>query len=58
MIQEKTEQEILDKNNVRNTFHFSKMRAQKCDIQRVEKALQLLVHTIQNAPKALEIKQK
>ena len=58
LIQERTAQDILDMNNVRNTFHFSKMRAQKCDIQRVEKALQLLVHTIQNAPKALEIKQK
>jgi len=42
---------------VRNTFHFNKPRAQICDLKRVEKALQLLVHTIGNAPKALGIKQ-
>jgi hypothetical protein len=57
LIQEKTAKDILDMNDVRNTFHFNKLRAQVCDLRRVEKALQLLVHTIENAPKALEVKE-
>lgn len=57
LIQERTSKDILDMNDVRNTFHFNKPRAQVCDLKRVEKALQLLVHTIENAPKALEVKE-
>jgi len=57
LIQEKTAEDILDMNDVRNTFHFNKPRARVCDLKRVEKALQLLVHTIENAPKALEVKE-
>jgi len=56
LILDKTAKDILDMNDVRNTFHFNKQRAQACDLQRVEKALQLLVHTLKNAPKALEKK--
>ncbi len=56
LILEKTAKSILDMNDVRNTFHFNKHRAQTCDLDRVEKALQLLVHTIKNAPKTLETK--
>jgi len=58
LMQEKTAKDILDMNDVRNTFHFNKPRAQICDLKRVEKALQLLVHTIENAPKALEMKRQ
>ncbi|MDO8518339.1 MAG: hypothetical protein Q7S26_03560 [bacterium] len=56
LMQEKTAGDILDMNDVRNTFHFNKSRTQVCDLKRVEKALQLLVHTIENAPKSLETK--
>lgn len=56
LIQEKTANEILELNELRNTFHFSKPRAKSCDLERVEVALELLVHTIENAPKALEKK--
>lgn len=52
----KTAEDILDMNDVRNTFHFNKLRAKTCDLKRVERALQLLVHTIKNAPKSLELK--
>lgn len=57
LIQEKTVTEILELNTLRNTFHFNKPRADfTCDLSRVESALQLLVRTLQNAPKALGIK--
>ena len=56
LMQEKTARDILDMNDVRNTFHFTKPRIQPCDLKRVEKALKLLVHTIERAPKSLELK--
>lgn len=56
LIQKKTANDILELNDLRNTFHLSKPRAKSCDVERVEAALQLLVHTIENAPKALEKK--
>lgn len=56
LILKKTAEDILDMNDVRNTFHFNKQRARACDLGRVEKALQLLIHTIRNAPRALETK--
>ena len=56
LIQEKTAKEILAMNRMRNTFHFNKPRPQICDKEQVENALRLLVHTLQNAPKSLEIK--
>ena len=57
LIQEKTAKGILDLNDVRNTFHFSKSRsAYICDVARVETALQLLVHTLEKAPRALQKK--
>lgn len=55
LILEKTADEILELNDVRNTFHFNKPRAKNCDLKRVEAALQLLVHTIERAPKSLQI---
>ncbi|MFA5830031.1 MAG: hypothetical protein WC843_06110 [Candidatus Gracilibacteria bacterium] len=56
LIEEKMANDILELNDVRNTFHLSKPRAKSCDVKQVEAALQLLVHTIENAPKALEKK--
>jgi hypothetical protein len=55
LIQEKTAKEVLELNDVRNTVHFSKPRLKKCDIDRVESALSLLVRTIKNAPKVLKV---
>lgn len=54
LIQEKTANAILELNDVRNTFHFSKPRARNCDVKRVESALQLLVHTLERAPGVLQ----
>lgn len=54
LIQEKTANDILELNDLRNTFHLSKPRAKSCDLKRVETALQLLVHTIKRAPKSLQ----
>jgi len=56
LIHQNTVDEILELNDVRNTFHFSKPRTKKCDISRVESALNLLIRTIENAPKALRVK--
>ena len=56
LIQEKTATDILELNDVRNTFHFSKHRVQKCDLKRVEVALQLLVRTLEKAPGVLQKK--
>lgn len=56
LMTEKTAEDILDMNDVRNTFHFSKPRAKTCDLRRVERAFQLLMHTMKNAPKSLELK--
>lgn len=53
LIQEKTATDILELNDVRNTFHFSKLREKPCDVKRVESAFSLLVHTIEKAPKVL-----
>ena len=53
LIQEKTAQAILEINDVRNTFHFSKKSIEHCNIEQVEKALGLLVRTIEKAPSAL-----
>ena len=56
LILEKTANDILELNDLRNTFHFSKPRSKKCDLERTEKALSLLVYTIKKAPKVLEKK--
>lgn len=57
LILEKTVGEILELNSLRNTFHFNKPRTDfTCDLKRVESALQLLVRTLRNAPKALAVK--
>lgn len=50
MIVDELAANILDLNDVRNTFHFSKTRDKKCDIARVEKALVLLVDILKNVP--------
>jgi len=54
LIQEKTADSILNLNNIRNTLHLSKPRAEvRCDLNQVESAFKLLVHTIEKAPKSL-----
>ncbi len=50
LIKEKTSNDILELNDLRNTFHFNKPRAKNCDSQRVEVALQLLVYILERAP--------
>ncbi|MFA6518579.1 MAG: hypothetical protein WCV93_02905 [Candidatus Shapirobacteria bacterium] len=55
LIKESTASDILELNDIRNTFHLNKARTKRCDIKQVESALKLLVHTIENAPKALKI---
>ena len=50
---------ILDANNIRNTFHFTKPRDKiTCEIETVENALELLVDTIHKAPKAIVHKER
>jgi len=45
---------ILNMNDIRNTFHFTKPRGKiTCEIETVESALELLVGTIKKAPKAI-----
>jgi hypothetical protein len=56
LIEEKTADEILELNDIRNTFHFNKPRTKNCDLVRVESALKLLVYAIEKAPKALKKK--
>ena len=57
-IKEKTAKDILELNDLRNTFHFSKPRTKNCDLKSVEAALNLLVYTLEGAPKALVINTK
>jgi hypothetical protein len=56
LINLKTSKNILKLNNIRNTFHFSKPRIQKCDLKDVESALNLLVYVLQKFPKSLTLK--
>lgn len=56
LIQDKTADDILELNDVRNTLHFNKPRAKNCDVKQVEAALQLLVYTIERAPGVLQSK--
>ncbi|MBU1104559.1 hypothetical protein KJ664_01510 [Patescibacteria group bacterium] len=54
LIAEKFAQEILDLNNIRNTFHFTKPRNKiTCEIEVIEKAFELLLKVIENAPVAI-----
>lgn len=56
LIQEKTADDILELNDVRNTLHFNKPRAKNCDVKQVEAAFRLLVYTIERAPGVLQDK--
>lgn len=50
-----TANRMSELNNLRNTFHFSKKRdGSKCDVDQVERALELLVYTIEHVPYALK----
>lgn len=53
LMHDKTAVRILAVNDVRNTFHFNKPRAKKCDLSQVEDALNLLLYVLEHAPKAL-----
>ncbi|HUZ61761.1 MAG TPA: hypothetical protein VMU83_23485 [Hanamia sp.] len=54
ILKDVTANEILEINDVRNTFHFSKFRTKACDLPQVEAALKLLVYTLERAPYALK----
>jgi len=56
LMKKETARDILDMNDVRNTFHFNKPRTKSCEINRVEKAMHLLVYTMERAPKTLHMK--
>lgn len=56
LIQEKTANDILELNDIRNTLHFNKPRSKNCDVKQVEAAFQLLVYTIERAPGVLQDK--
>ena len=58
LIKEKTANDILELNDIRNTFHFNKPRTKNCDLKHVESALNLLVYTLQGTPKALMVDKK
>ena len=54
LMKEQFAREILNANDIRNTFHFTKSRSQiKCEVGVVEKSLEILVKIIKNAPKAI-----
>lgn len=54
LMNEQFAREILNANDIRNTFHLTKSRIEiKCEIGIVEKSLELLVKVIKNAPKAI-----
>ncbi len=54
-IKDDTVKQIIEINNIRNTFHLNKVRDKVCDIKNVESAIALLIHTIKNAPNSLGI---
>lgn len=56
LIQKGTAEKILKLNDLRNTLHLLKARDKKCEITDMEEAFKILLHTIETAPKALDIK--
>ena len=53
-IKSSTKTRILELNQLRNTFHLSKKRKNKCNTKAVEDALDLLVYVIKNISKILK----
>ena len=53
LISENMADEILELNDIRNTFHLTKPRTKKCDIKQMESALKILVNTIDKSPEIL-----
>ena len=51
LIQAETAADILQLNDVRNTFHLSKPRGEACNVERVEFALKILIRTLERAPR-------
>ena len=59
LMEKQITQDILDINDIRNTFHFTKPRDKiTCEIIIIEKALELLVNIIKKAPDTIKLKQK
>ena len=57
LMMKETAEEILEINDIRNTFHFTKPRDKiTCEIETVEKAFELLVKIIERGPSAIEFK--
>ena len=50
-----TADKILELNELRNTFHLSKLRTKTCEIEDVEKAFKLLLYVLNRAPKVLKV---
>ena len=54
LMEDKFAEEVLNANDIRNTFHLTKSRSQiKCEIETVEKSFELLIRTIGKAPRAI-----
>lgn len=54
LIEEKIYENIIELNDIRNSFHFCKPRTKRCDIAMVESALELLSYAIKKAPIVLK----
>ncbi len=53
LIKKETIEKLMKLNDLRNTHHLAKSRTKKCDIDEVENAFKLLIHTLESAPKSL-----
>lgn len=56
LIQSKTAESILGLNDMSNTFHLNKKRNTECTNEKVNEAIELLIHTIKHAPSSLKKK--
>ncbi len=54
VLQKETVTRMLEINNVRNTLHLRKERVQTCTVKEAESALELLLYTLQNAPRFIK----
>jgi hypothetical protein len=54
LILSKTAKNILELNDISNTFHLNKKRTVECTNEKVDEAVKLLLHTIEHAPNSLK----
>lgn len=54
LILQTTADSILELNDISNTFHLSKKRSVECTNEKVNEAVELLIHTIKHAPNSLK----